>query len=69
VYENPALLEALARDRVIDLRQSAEVRATSDREKRRRRVTAAARHGTGWLLVDLGLRLAMPRGPINRRSA
>ena len=31
------------------------------RRTRRVRALDAARHGTGWLLVDMGLRLAMPR--------
>jgi hypothetical protein len=61
MYQNPALVEALARDRILDLRQSAQARATSQRPTRRHRVTQAARQGTGWLLVDLGLRLAAPR--------
>jgi hypothetical protein len=66
VYQNPALLEAVARDRVVDLLQNAELRANSERETRRRRVAAAARNGTGWLLVDIGLRLAMPRTAMDR---
>jgi len=61
MYQNPALVEALARDRIDDLRESARPRATKQRETRRHRVTQAARVGTGWLLVDLGLRLAAPR--------
>lgn len=61
MYQNPALVEALARDRIADLRQSAQARATNQPPTRRHRVAQAVRHGTGWLLVDLGLRLAAPR--------
>ena len=66
MYPNPAVVEALARDRVLELRQGAARRARFRREKRRHRVTAAARHGTGWLLVDVGLRLAVPRVATDR---
>ena len=62
MYPHPTIVEALVRDRVLELRQSAVGQARGRREKRRHRVTAAARHGTGWLLVDVGLRLAVPRG-------
>jgi hypothetical protein len=30
---------------------------------------AAARHGAGWLLVDMGLRLAMPRAGVKQSIA
>jgi hypothetical protein len=66
MYPHPAVLEALVRDRVLELRQTAAGRARSRRAERRRRVAAAARHGTGWLLVDVGLRLAVPRGATER---
>jgi hypothetical protein len=55
-------LEALSREHVAELRRSAEARARRERDTRRHSVAEAARHGTGWLLVDLGLRLAAPRG-------
>lgn len=59
---HPALLDLLVRDRVAELRQSgAGVRIP--REKPRRHPVEAARRGTGWLLVDLGLRLAVPGRP------
>ena len=55
--QHPALFEALIEHRVAELRHSARhIR----REKRRNKLVAAARHGTGWLLIDMGLRLAMP---------
>jgi hypothetical protein len=69
MHQNPALVEALGQDRIVDLRQSAQARAISQRETRRHRIAQAARNGTGWLLVDLGLRLAMPSGTMKRRSA
>jgi hypothetical protein len=58
MYPSPAVVEALVRDRVLELRRSADGRTRGRREKRRHRATAA----TGWLLVDVGLRLAVPRG-------
>lgn len=66
MHPNPVVVEALVRDRVLELRQSAVGRARGRREQRRRRVAAAARHETGWLLVDVGLRLATPRGAADR---
>lgn len=62
MYQNPTIAEALAQDRVLALRQSARASALGRGAKRPHRVTQAARRGTGWLLVDLGLRLAVPRG-------
>ena len=58
MHQHPAVQDAVVRSRVDELRHSAGV-PTSIR--RRFRLVAAARHGTGWLLVDMGLRLAMPR--------
>lgn len=69
MYQSPALVQALVRNRVAELRQSAEATAPSHRGKRQHRIIGAARHGTGWMLVDLGLRLAVPRGAVNHRSA
>jgi hypothetical protein len=62
VHQNPALMKALTRDRVAQLRQNGQASRRCRREHRRHRVTEAARHGTGWLLIEWGLRLAMPRG-------
>jgi hypothetical protein len=61
VLQHPAFNQALARDRVAELRHAA-------RSGARRRcpacpgVAGAARNATGWFLVDVGLRLAIPRG-------
>lgn len=62
MLQNPAVVEALGRDRVRERRQSARRSGLGRRDVHGRRFTAAARQGTGWLLVDLGLRLAVPRG-------
>jgi hypothetical protein len=69
---HPGLREALARARTDELRQSAEANANANsrRDKPRHRPIQAARRGTGWLLVDMGLRLAVPRNaPHQSRSA
>ncbi len=58
---NPVLLRALARDRVAELHQSAGSSAHVRRDGPRPRVTERARRRAGWLLVDMGLRLAAPR--------
>jgi hypothetical protein len=62
---HPALLDALVEDRVAELRHTAAASARAETAKRRRRPINAARQGTGWLLVGLGLRLALP-GPAAR---
>ena len=59
---NPVLAQALVRDHVAELRQSARPSAHFRRDKLRPCVTSAARRRAGWLLVDIGLRLAAPRG-------
>jgi hypothetical protein len=62
VYPNPTLVQALVRDHVAELQQSAEAAALGrQRETRSNRVVDAAKRRTGWLLVDVGLRLATPR--------
>jgi hypothetical protein len=58
---NPFLVQALARDRVAELRQCARATAHVRPTKPGRRLTDTARRRVGWLLVDLGLRLAAPR--------
>jgi hypothetical protein len=64
VHQHHALLEALGRDRVAELRHSAGASAHIRREPRWYRPVAAARRQTGWLLVDMGLRLAVPRAGV-----
>jgi hypothetical protein len=62
VHQHPALVEVLIRDRVAELRQNGQAGRRCRSEHRHHRVTEAARRGTGWLLIEWGLRLAMPRG-------
>jgi hypothetical protein len=62
VYQHPALLEAMKADHVAELRRCAGTTARLRPQTGERRLVAAARRGAGWLLVDLGLRLAVPRG-------
>jgi hypothetical protein len=73
VYQHPAVHETLMRDRVAALRQAAPATTPAPFHVRpgtgRRRGVAAARYGIGWLLVDLGLRLAAPRRAANRPMA
>lgn len=61
MFQHPALVEALIRDRVDERRLSAERGAIGPHGRRPHRAIAAARHGVGWLLIDAGLRLAVPR--------
>ena len=69
MHQHPAVLETLMRDRVADLRDSAQATAHRRRERRWHRFAAATRRGTGWLLVDMGLRLAVSRGAAHHRAA
>ena len=66
VHQHPALVEALIRDRVAELRQNDQASRRRRPEYRRHRVSEVARRGTGWLLIECGLRLAMPRDAIHR---
>ena len=69
VHQHPALTEALVRDHVTALRQSA--RTTADIRPQRQRLNGigAARLGAGWLLIEMGLRLAIPRSDRSRPVA
>ena len=66
MHQHPALVEALIRDRVAERRQNDQANHRHHPEHRRHRVSEVARRGTGWLLIECGLRLAMPRGAIHR---
>jgi hypothetical protein len=55
---NPFLVQALARDRVAELQHSARASSRVRRTERPSRVADTARQRAGWLLVELGLRLA-----------
>lgn len=69
MYQCPSLVQTLARDRIAELQRSA--RPAARRNGPRQAVIATARSRTGWLLVAIGLRLAVPRsathGPLQRR--
>jgi hypothetical protein len=69
MHQHPVVQEAIVRGRVDGLRHNAGARARVRRETRRLKLLAAARHGAGWLLVDLGLRLAMPRAGVKQSIA
>jgi hypothetical protein len=62
--QNSGLAQALVRDRVAELHRAAAANGGSQ-GARRRQLVAAPRNATGWLLVDLGLRLAAPRHALN----
>jgi len=66
---NPVLTTMLAHDRAEELRRHAQKTTVRRGATDRRQVIAAARNGTGWLLVDLGLRLAAPRNTMGRPVA
>jgi hypothetical protein len=58
---HPALARALATQRSAELQKIAQPRFATRSQQRRMRAVQAARRDAGWLLVDLGLRLALPR--------
>lgn len=62
--QHPSLVEALAKDRVAELRRNASATAPSGRE-RRPSIVETARHRSGWLLVDIGIRLAVPHTAVS----
>jgi hypothetical protein len=66
MHQHPALSRALVRDRVIELRRSGQAGPRIGRDQRQNRVSDAARRRTGWLLVEVGLRLAVPRNAMTR---
>jgi hypothetical protein len=66
MFQNPALVRAMARDRVVELQQAA---GPAPRGRRARRAPSTIRRATGWLLVDVGLRLALPRRPASHSLA
>jgi hypothetical protein len=65
MYQHPVILEAMARDRAAQVRRDAQgsaVRGSGARGP----VAETATNRLGWLLVGLGLRLALPRRSKNR---
>jgi hypothetical protein len=69
VYNNPTLIQALARDRAAELRRAAEAAALGKGAHHQQHRIEAARNRAGWLLVDMGLRLAVPRGSLSQPVA
>jgi hypothetical protein len=73
VSQHPALIRAIASDRVADLRHASGCEVRDHRDMPGVRMTWAVRRAAGWLLVDLGLRIALPRRavkhPVARRAA
>jgi hypothetical protein len=60
VCQHPALVRALATDRVAELRTEIQETGSGTRhEVARPRAYDAVRRATGWMLVDVGLRLAL----------
>jgi hypothetical protein len=57
---HPTWLEALVEDRVAELQRTVEASAGARAEQAGHRPIHAVRQGAGWMLVDLGLRLALP---------
>ncbi len=66
MYQHPALVQVLTADRVAALQQDAETGAPIGPQVRPSRGIQASRRAAGWLLVDLGLRLALPRRPMTQ---
>ena len=62
MQQHPRVYEILAWDRVAELRRTAEISALSRRRAGGSQLIRSARSVAGWLLVDLGLRLASPGG-------
>jgi hypothetical protein len=70
VYQHPTVAQALVRARVADLQKKGARRTPHAEDgKPRHRLTDAAARGTGWLLVEAGLRLAVPRRDTSGRVA
>ncbi len=66
MWQNPALAQALIQDRVVELQSTAKA---GNRPLRERRVIEGMRSATGWLLVDIGLRLTVPRRTMSHPAA
>jgi hypothetical protein len=66
---HPALVQALTRDRVAGLRHAAEPSVRPRCDGPGASVLLATRRATGWMLVDVGLRLALPQRALNHPTA
>jgi hypothetical protein len=69
VCPHPVLVEALADDRIAELRRNATAGARVQRGRRRSAALNAARQSAGWLLVEAGLRLAVSDNVMNRHHS
>ncbi len=69
MHRHPALSEALVRDRAVELRRSGMSSLRDPRMHQTDHVSGAARRRTGWLLVEVGLWLAVPRSAMSRPGA
>jgi hypothetical protein len=67
--QNPALARAMASDRAMHLRQASRPVSRDCPHAAGDRAAPAVRRAVGWLLVDLGLRLALPPGSTRSRGA
>ena len=68
MYPSPVVTQALAREHVAELRRRGG-RARIQNARRPERVVDIAMRATGWLLVDVGLRLAAPRSAMDHAVA
>ena len=62
MHHHPALVGPVIREQVAALRHDAELDADGRHHAPGRRVIEAATQPIGWLLIEVGLRLAVPRG-------
>lgn len=60
MYQHPVLTESLVRDHVAELQRDGQ-RGRGARLGRRSHPVSRARKSTGWFLIHVGLRLAIPR--------
>lgn len=67
--QHPTLVQALTRDRVAALQRSAASDGAGPRMRRRHRDIGTVRNATGWLLIDVGLRLAVQGSRMSRPAA
>lgn len=61
MHHHAALVGPVIREQIAELHHDAELDADGRRDARGRLGIAAARQPIGWLLIEVGLRLALPR--------
>lgn len=62
MHHHPAIVGPVIREQVAGLHHDAKLDADGRHDPAGRRVIAAATQPIGWLLIEVGLRLAVPRG-------